>query len=986
MGFYTDVQLVSGIEETGEGRCHFEVTFTTDTDNDKKIEQIISKGLNLFQKRNKAIKIEDGYIEFFENQTVVLKIECSSKAGLTSFDQRHLQQELKTVFDLLKSGTQLSPQQKTSAGNQMNEEQNQQWDRWKKGLEENMSALMTETLQDYQQTMKQEITVQLENIQAEMKEEIIGSLAELKEDFEQNYTIANRELLASQAIKTETLQNELKELRHRNKTGISKMKKQLESFTASQKEQNNTLKSSLIEAYQTIAADHEEKADFQKDKLYGELEENMIVLTEEIHQVTAGVKKQLGAETQKINSDIRQLQNTMAELKKQAEQPAASEKRLEEITQELSAQKQLLTAAVEEITNSHKNLSEQVEKAADVSTERMEGVAASLSSVEEQLNSSKTETAEQLEQLKHLEKLLEAQKTNSSFTYFTKTLNNQEKQLHTLISGLEKKEQQIAERMDALEGTLSKITEKLAAVDTQLCSQSEESTQLLENVKQFIEAPPQEDQQLVQLTELLKSEESGFPALSTTLAENNKLFYQRMSDVEDRIKQTHERIDTMDQSILSHLENSSKPVLDFDKLLNTQNEEVKQKVLQDLINNQQAQLTPMVQTLEKNNLKLNQKLSDVEKNIDRISETIANIDKRVAEKTQEQTEPTTVIEELFVKKSEDIQKNTADAQKKQWEPILQSLKESNILFKQKLQAFEKEIESITGKVDGIEYSITDFIEENGKTTTDMSRMLIEQKEELQRLSGGKVTTAVPLSTQALVKNEPVAKEKALKVERLSKEISTEKTKPINEANLSKSEKDETKKAAVSEDTSAVTEKPAPVEKDYKESTAMEKKKPSLVELVDKKATDKTDSKQHKDMTEEEATPTRKLFTGNRFLADYEKVKKLFEESDTAGASRKMVRLNRSEYRKAIVSVNYIEYRWEVVSAHKELFDGYNLKEFKEKAEHVDEFLDSIDSTNRKESLFNQNALRIKNSIWKTAQAYHWLSIYLEEIISKELLE
>ena len=135
----------------------------------------------------------------------------------------------------------------------------------------------------------------------------------------------------------------------------------------------------------------------------------------------------------------------------------------------------------------------------------------------------------------------------------------------------------------------------------------------------------------------------------------------------------------------------------------------------------------------------------------------------------------------------------------------------------------------------------------------------------------------------------------------------------------------------------------------------------------------------------EAAKKRESFSKqNTFLEEYNKTSDLFAESYAAKGANKVLRKPKSDYRKAIVYANYIEYRWGIVLANPGIFNKYNLQDFKKEVESLTEFLTELNSENKKETMFNQNMIRIKNSVWQKLQGYHWLSIYLEEIIALEI--
>lgn len=96
VSFYMDVQFV---DEKKGNISVFEVVFSNHSD-DKMIEGIISGGLNAFQKRNPYIQVEDGFIEFFDDNSIKLRIESICKYPLSKRRIEDLKQELIVAFKM----------------------------------------------------------------------------------------------------------------------------------------------------------------------------------------------------------------------------------------------------------------------------------------------------------------------------------------------------------------------------------------------------------------------------------------------------------------------------------------------------------------------------------------------------------------------------------------------------------------------------------------------------------------------------------------------------------------------------------------------------------------------------------------------------------------------------------------------------------------------------------------------------------------------
>lgn len=292
-----DVQFVD--EKKGNGSI-FEVIFSNYSD-DKKIEKIIAGGLNTFQKRNPYIKVEDGFIEFFEDNSIKLRIESTCQYPLSKRRIEDLKQELIVAFKMtseekayLESKRQVESKEKPilTAIQEMKEE-------WNARLVNEVGALrkaFADELSSVQPIIKQELGQQLQGI-------------------EEQRSLRHQELQETIILGNDLMTDHLQEILQREKNSSAKLKKRMAALDSSieqkleQKiEQNySVLEGLLVESNKETANGHLEKIEFLKEKLSSEIDENNFDLKEELNVLSTTLSKKIEEDTQKSVKEIQQL-------------------------------------------------------------------------------------------------------------------------------------------------------------------------------------------------------------------------------------------------------------------------------------------------------------------------------------------------------------------------------------------------------------------------------------------------------------------------------------------------------------------------------------------------------------------------------------------------------------------------------------------------------------------------------------------------------
>lgn len=334
VSFYMDVQFV---DEKKGNISVFEVVFSNHSD-DKKIEGVISGGLNAFQKRNPYIQVEDGFIEFFDDHSIKLRIESTCKYPLSKRRIEDLKQELIVAFKmtseeraLLESKRQVKNKEKPvlTAIQEMREE----WDARLVNEITELRKSFSDQLSALQPVMGQGVGAQLEANEAQQ-------------------LLQYQELQEAIMLGNEYMTEHVQEIIQREKTSSAQLKKRIAAVDSSIGQRNEELSSLLTKVYKETTAGNFEKVDFLKEKLSSEIDENNFELKEEIRNLNNVLSKKIETDAQQSVNKIQQLTELLV----------SGNKKTVESEQQLDQRLNDLTAAVEQIGNKATPLNDLLEE------------------------------------------------------------------------------------------------------------------------------------------------------------------------------------------------------------------------------------------------------------------------------------------------------------------------------------------------------------------------------------------------------------------------------------------------------------------------------------------------------------------------------------------------------------------------------------------------------------------------------------------------
>lgn len=450
MNFYMDVQFV---EERKENGGVFEVVFSNYSD-DKKIEKIIAGGLNSFQKRNPYIQVEDGFIEFFEDNSIKLRIECTCKYPLSKRRIEDLKQELVLAFKMtseerarLETKVQVESKDKTvlAALQEMKEE-------WNRRLSSQVGEL------------KQEFTKQLSVTQAEMRQQL--------QETGEAHTLGQKELQETVALEHEMLTDHLQEILQKEKSLSSQLKKRVAGLETSLVQRDDELKTALANVYKETSAGNFEKIDFLKEKLSSEIDENNFELKEEI----GILRKKIDEDAQGMTVNIQHLEKVFSQAdtsaEKREEQLNKQFSDLSETISQLKEEHGPLTAAIEKkeetlfkkidgFENAVAELSEKVQQLQD---NKDQPIIDKVNELKESLNDKLEEEIKKINETVHQQASLSAEEgsENEQKLAFEKQLLEMKKlvtenlnKITPLFSTLQKENIMLSRKIDSLEVTVN---------------------------------------------------------------------------------------------------------------------------------------------------------------------------------------------------------------------------------------------------------------------------------------------------------------------------------------------------------------------------------------------------------------------------------------------------------------------------------------------------------------------------------------------------
>ncbi|WP_086347559.1 hypothetical protein [Candidatus Enterococcus clewellii] len=321
MSFYMDVQFV---DEKKGNISVFEVVFSNHSD-DKMIEGIISGGLNAFQKRNPYIQVEDGFIEFFDDNSIKLRIESICKYPLSKRRIEDLKQELIVAFKMTSEERALLQS--------------------KRQVENKDKQVLTAI-----QEMREEWDTRLVNEIAELRKSFTDQLSALQPGVDQGIGLQLQAKEAQQLLQYQELQEAImlgneymtehvQEIIQKEKSSSAQLKKRIAALDSSIGKRNEELSSSLTEIYKEITAGNFEKVDFLKEKLSSEIDENNFELKEEIRNLNTVLSKKIEEDVQQSVSKIQQL----------AEQLVSGNKKATESEKQLNQRLNNLIATFEQV-------------------------------------------------------------------------------------------------------------------------------------------------------------------------------------------------------------------------------------------------------------------------------------------------------------------------------------------------------------------------------------------------------------------------------------------------------------------------------------------------------------------------------------------------------------------------------------------------------------------------------------------------------------
>ncbi|MCB5950665.1 hypothetical protein LI951_01140 [Enterococcus sp. BWT-B8] len=475
MSFYIEAQLIKNLNSNSSEnkKRNFEVTFSNYTEDDKKIEQIISKGLNSFQKRNSTVRIDDGFIEFFENNSVKLNLECSFIHVINDRELEHLRQELITVFQPSENSQAAVPAVIPTNQPALTPNLALEVEEMKQDLEAAFVSTVNSNIKSFQHELRKELNAQLDGFRTEITNEMTRMLVDIKNETEKSSAILSDDLLMSQETNVELIQTEIRQLSQKDKGNYSKLKKKLEkleSVISSQGIQNEGLKQSLINAYTETADDNEEKLAFFKDQISSEIEENNLILSEELQQTEKKFNEQLTTETREIKKRIQQVNLLVTEANDSsadAIESAELEKHFSALTK-LIREREGQTNAILTTIQEH---SIHLEKRIDEVNKR----SAKLDHIEESVSKVVFDYQKESQKVsKIVENLLLSTDGELKMTNLLDAIKENKTEWSSLYTGIEQNHEELNKKITQLEQNIHEIQKNMSQIGTSVSRYNDE--------------------------------------------------------------------------------------------------------------------------------------------------------------------------------------------------------------------------------------------------------------------------------------------------------------------------------------------------------------------------------------------------------------------------------------------------------------------------------------------------------------------------------
>lgn len=461
MNFYMDVQF---LDEKEGSISIFEVVFSNYTD-DKKIEKIIAGGLNTFQKRNPYIKVEDGFIEFFEDSSIKLRIESTCKYPLSKRRIEDLKQELIVAFKMTNEEKALL-ESKRQAENK----------------EKPMLAALQEIKDEWNNRLVQEVgelrksfSEQVSAIQPAIEQKISQQLMTA----EKQQVLHYQELQEAVVLGNELMTEHLQEILQKEKNSSGQLKKRIAALDSSAEQRNEVLESQLKEVYQQTAAGNLEKIEFLKEKLSSEIDESNFDLKEEISFLGTDLAQRLEEDGERNVQRFSQLDEALkATNNLSSERAVQLNQQVDDLMKELHQTAQNIepiTTLLEKKETADENKLKNLEESILVISEKLdkeltiqyeehnEGVLKQISELKTDLNQKIEEELSKLNEMMQSEQktAVEAYKSyemidfEEQLTKMKRMLDDNVNQITPLFSTLQKENIMLTRKIDNLEALIA---------------------------------------------------------------------------------------------------------------------------------------------------------------------------------------------------------------------------------------------------------------------------------------------------------------------------------------------------------------------------------------------------------------------------------------------------------------------------------------------------------------------------------------------------
>lgn len=1003
MDFYMSVELV---EEKRKDGCIFEARFSKFED-EKKMEKIIADGLIVFQKRNSYIQVDDGHIEFFDDNSANLRIENSCTYPLSKRRIEDLRQELFVAFKL-------SDEELTRL--RMSNSKKDTMKQSTKVLMEEMKEAWEQQFGEQIDELKQDIAGQKTLLQKIVRKEI----NQQSKETEKNYRLLQKELQETLLLENDATTGQLQEFLQKEQTSVDQMKQGLADLDSLITTQNNQLQTALTKSQQELfkkegltaeqlkkgmsdidstlatrsnqlqnALVKSQRDFFKKEEAnigqiangLSDLKTSMITKNNQIQDVLTKAYQEL---VQTEESNGRQMKKSIADLgssivaKNEQLQTALTKSQQEHFKKEGAATSQM-KKDLADLGASIVTKNEQLQAALTKSQqEHLKKEEANTEEMKEELATLNASVAEKNSQLQTVltaalteaqQELLNNEEANAGqmkqeLSDLKASIETQNNQLQTKLTTLTKSQQALANKEEAHAGQVKK---SLSDLTTSITEQDKKLQKAL--TKAYQELIEKEEATTGQLNERLEKLDSSIEESNDKLQVSLTNAYTVAAD------DNSEKIADLKDKLSSEIEESTVELKEEFNLLNTA---LHQKVEEEigLIN---SSIQDMDVAITANNSAFDEREEATKKHLRQLTEIIAFNKSEVASLGEK------------IEKNEETLMDRMDTLESNFENIFNKVDSLHEAYSRSNQ------QQVLDRMNEIKGNLNKKLEAEGQKI-----ILEEQLSEIRELVTGTMNQIKPLFVQlqrdnqflnnkidALEANQKSASVHQLEVKEAAHVSLLEETAAPEKKDLLVEERKDMSKGSPSKSDDM---RNAPI-KVLESERVIRKVEPKLAEEqektveVSKAVLNKEEvDRQLSDMLKLTPEPTvvpevKQVLTVNPFLPDLEELQEQFLEIEKEPIFDRSVRLSKTEYQESVTSVYSIENRWENAILDKGNYKLFGLETLEEHMKVLPELLADLKTLSKKETMFNQNSVKVKKSTWEKIKTYHQLSMYLDYVLN-----